>query len=448
MERILRVRTPATGFRWPTQNLAISRAPRLQLAEMFPGSILARLVEPRLLEALSDSPVVLIHGPRQCGKTTLAQRVGKKEGYAYFNLDDAVIRAAAEADPVGFVADLPPRTVLDEVQRVPDLFTALKVSVDRDRTPGRFLLTGSTNVLLVPKLSDSLAGRMEIVRLFPFAQCEIEGRSPTFLTALFGGDFKTHRFERLGTYLAERIIAGGYPVALARATPRRRTAWYRDYVETMVQRDVRDLARIASLDTIPRLLTLAAGQTARLLNVTDLASPFQLSRPTIRDYVTLLERVFLIEELPPWYSNRLSRLVKTPKLHLGDTGVAAALLGLDARALYEDRGALGQFLETFAYQELRRQASGHDHEVRFHHFRDKDGYEVDIVLEHGGRQIAGVEVKAAATVTTADFRGLRKLAAAAGRRFAAGVVLYDGETSASFGGSLHALPIRTLWEAP
>lgn len=410
--------------------------------------VLPRLIEARLEQALDDTPVVLIHGPRQCGKTTLARRVGGKRDYAYFNLDDDVVRSAAETDPVGFVADLPPRSILDEVQRVPSLFTALKVAVDRDRAPGRFLLTGSANVLLVPKLGDSLAGRMEIIRLFPFAQCEIEGQPPAFLDALFQGDFKTRSGERLGPRLAERIVAGGYPAALARATPRRRAAWYRDYVETMVQRDVRDLRHIASLDAVPRLLAFAAGQTARLLNVTDLAAPFQLSRPTIRDYITLLERVFLIEELPPWHTNRLSRLVKTPKLHLGDTGVAAALLGLDAEALYGDRAVLGRFLETFVYQELRRQASGHQDEIRFHHFRDKDGHEVDIVLERRGRQSAGVEAKAAATVTQADFRGLRKLAAAAGQRFAAGVVLYDGETGVSFGDGLYAVPVRTLWEAP
>ena len=255
---------------------------------------------------------------------------------------------------MGFVADLPERTILDEVQRAPGLFTALKTAVDRDRAPGRFLLTGSANVLLVPKLADSLAGRMEILRLHPLAQCELAAAVPRFLDSLSGARFKTRRSERLGRDLADRIVAGGYPAALARATPRRRAAWYRDYIETMVHRDVRDLARIASLDVLPRLLALAAGQTARLLNVSDLASPFQLSRPTIRDYLTLLARVFLLEELPPWYSNRLSRLVKTPKLHMGDTGIACAQLGLDAAALWQDRGTLGQLLETFVYQELRR----------------------------------------------------------------------------------------------
>jgi uncharacterized protein len=412
---------------------------------MQPNRVLRRLVEPRLEEALDDTPAVLIHGPRQCGKTTLARSVGAKRGYAYLNLDDDVIRAAADADPAGFVGDLPERAILDEVQRVPRLFTTLESAIDRDRAPGRFLLTGSANVLLVPKLADSLAGRLEILRLHPFSQCELERLRSGFLDALFGAGLGAQQAERLGPRLAERIVAGGYPAALSRAAPRRRRAWYRDYVETMVQRDVRDLARIASLDALPRLLALAAAQTSRLLNVSDLAGPFQLSRPTIREYVTLLERVFLLEELRPWHRNRLRRLVKTPKLHLGDTGVAASLLGLDAAELHADRQSLGQLLETFVYQELRRQASGAEDETRFHHYRDRDRYEVDIVLERGNR-LAGVEVKAGATVTVGDFRGLRRLAGAAGSAFAAGVVLYDGEASVGFGDRLYAVPVRSLWE--
>jgi hypothetical protein len=405
-----------------------------------------RFAQPSLVEALADTPVVLVHGPRQCGITTLAQIVGRKRDYAYFSFDDDVTLAAATADPVGFVTDLPERVILDEVQRAPGIFSTLKSAADRGRTPGRFLLTGSANVLLLPALADSLAGRMGILRLHPLAQCEMAERPPRFLDVLFAGAFKARKAERLGKALAERIAAGGYPAALARSTPRRRTAWYRDYIETLVQRDVRDLARIGSLDALPRLLALAAGQTARLINISDLASPFQLSRPTIRDYVTLLERVFLLEELPPWHSNRLSRLIKTPKLHVGDTGLACALLDLDASALVQDRGTLGQLLETFVFQELRRQASWHEQEIRFHHYRDKDGAEVDLVLERGAGQVAGVEVKASATVTAADFRGLRKLKDAAGKRFAAGVVLYDGGTSAGFGDRLYAVPIRALWE--
>ena len=381
-----------------------------------------RFMRPRLEEALTDTPVVLVHGPRQCGKTTLARQVGDAKGYAYVSFDDDVLRASAQADPVGFVADLPDKVVLDEVQRVPALFTSIKRVVDRDRRPGRFILTGSANVLLVPRLADSLAGRLEILRLHPLAQAELAHRRPGFLDALFGAGFKSRARPRLARELADRVAAGGYPAALARPAARRRAAWYRDYIDTLVQRDVRDLARISALDALPRLLTLAAGQTAHLLNVADLAAPFQLSRPTIRDYVTLLAQVFLLEELPPWHSNRLSRLIKTPKLHLGDTGLACALLGVGEAALAADRTLLGQLLETFVFQELRRQASWGDLPIAFHHFRDKDGAEVDIVLERGGQEVAGIEVKAAATVTAADFRGMHKLKQAAGKRFKAGVV--------------------------
>lgn len=403
-----------------------------------------RYSEERLTEALADSPAVLIHGPRQSGKTTLARSVGDRLGYQYTTFDDDVARAAASADPIGFVADLPGRAILDEVQHVPTLFSALKAAIDRARTPGRFILTGSANVLLVPRLSDSLAGRMEILRLHPLSQGEIARTEPHFIDALFTGSFRRSRGRRLAGELVERVVAGGYPAALQRAQPRRRAAWYRNYVDALVERDVRDMSRISALDALPRLLAVAAANTAQTLNISELAAPFSLTRPTIKDYVTLLERVFLIDTLPPWHYNRLKRLVKTPKLHMGDTGLACALLGLDATALHADRSAFGPLLETFVFQELRRQASWHPETVTFYHFRDRDGVEVDLVLECGTR-VAGIEVKAAATVTDADFRGLRKLREATGRRFSAGVVLYDGETSAPFGEGLHALPMSTLW---
>src|SRR3990170_2119176 len=372
--------------------------------------IFPRYIRPRLLEALADTPAVLIHGPRQCGKTTLAQLIGEELGYRYFTFDDAAVLAAAREDPVGFVARLPERAVLDEVQRVPTLFASLKRAIDQERKAGRFILTGSANVLLAGTLKLSHTGRW-------------------------------------GAALVERLLKGGYPEPQRRPTWRRRRDWYREYVETIVQRDIRELARISRLQAIPRLLKLAAGQSARLLNVSDLASPFQLSRPTIRDYLGLLEQIFLIDFLPPWHSNRIKRLVKTPKLHLGDTGLAGALLGLDVAQLNEDRGLLGQLLETFVYGELKRQASWHKTDLGFYHFRDKDGYEVDLVIQQDGRRFAGIEVKAASTVTERDFRGLRRFRDVVGKGFHAGVVLYDGEHVLPFGEGMHAVPLSALWSS-
>ena len=407
-----------------------------------------RFIQGRLREALEDSPVVLIQGPRQCGKTTLAQTACAS--HAYFSFDDDAIREGAIADPIGFVANLPERVVLDEAQRVPSLFTTLKLEVDRRRAPGRFVLTGSTNVLAVPAIQDSLAGRLEAVRLHPLAQCEIQDRGASgggFIATLFGRGFSFRQTERLGTGLAKRIASGGYPAALARPAGRRRVNWYANYIEALVQRDVGDLSRISRLEALPRLLALAAAHTARLFNVSNLAAPFQLSRPTIGQYLTLLERVYLLERLPPWHRNLEKRLVKTPKLHIGDTGLACALLNVDAHSLASDRALLGQMLETFVFQELRRQATWHNGPVEFFHYRDKDQVEVDIVIEQD-RRVAGVEVKAGATVTNSDFRGLRRLKEASGAAFAAGAVLYDGETVVGFGDNLYAVPVRLLWETP
>lgn len=412
------------------------------------SAIYPRHAETLLTEALDDSPVTLIQGPRQCGKTTFAQEIGRPREYAYISFDDDNARRTVQSDPVGFVGELPARAILDEIQRVPELFTALKVAVDRDRTPGRFVLTGSTNIMLVPRLSDSLAGRMQTVRLYPFSQCEIvQGGPSNFIPTVFAGGFGTRRAERLAGGLAERIVAGGYPAALERLAGRRRATWYLDFIENLIQRDVRDLANIRSLETMPRLIAAVATHTASPFNLASLAAPFHVSRNTIHEYFTLLERLFLVERVSPWHSNRLSRIVKSPKMHMGDTGLACALIGVDAPGLAADRTLLGQLLETFVYQELRRQASCLEGPYSFFHYRDRDGVEVDLVIEQGTRSVAGIEVKAAATVHPADFRGLRKLKAAAGDRFVCGVVLYDGEISAGFGDSMYAVPVRALWEA-
>jgi predicted AAA+ superfamily ATPase len=349
------------------------------------------------------------------------------------------------------VHNLPELSILDEIQRIPELFTAIKANIDQNRKPGRFILTGSANILLLPQLSDSLAGRMEIIHLRPLAQIEIARQKTNFLSHLFKANFGSspnkNNYVRLGESLADVITKGGYPAAITRTTEKRRSAWYRDYVATIIQRDVQDIASIRNLDILPKLLSLAASQTARLFNSTDLASPFSLSRPTIREYLAVLEQIFLIEQLQPWHNNLLSRLIKTPKMHMTDTGLACALLGINSKALWQDKTLLGQLLETFIYQELRKHADWHDEDIKFFHFRNKDKVEVevDIIIEQG-RKLAGIEIKAAATVTQADFKGLNKLKDACGEQFAAGVVFYDGENILPFGEKFFAVPISYLMQ--
>jgi len=403
-----------------------------------------RLLQQRLEEALDDTPVVLVHGPRQCGKTTLAKKIGDLRGYTYLSFDDVNLIAAASADPIGFVDRLPDKVILDEIQHVPELFGSIKHAVDKQRSVGRFLLTGSANVLLLPKLSDSLAGRIEIVHLHALSRCEIENSGNGLLGQLFRGKFETGITEKLGTKLAEYVVEGGFPEPLQRSTSRRKRKWYQNYIDTLVLRDIRDLARISNLDSIPKILELASSQSGQLLNKQALAAPFQMSRQTVDSYFTLLQNVFLVDVLQPWHSNRSKRLVKTPKVHMSDTGLASALLGFSAEQLDRDRTMLGHLLESFIYNELRRQASWSDSDVKFYHFRDKDQYEVDIVMEQNGNMVA-VEVKAAATVTEKDFRGLKKLQSLAGPSWKVGVLFFDGEIPLSFGGSLYAIPISGLW---
>lgn len=408
-------------------------------------SLYPRLARARLQEALAESPVVLLHGPRQCGKTTLARSLGDDEDRLYVTLDDSATLRAVQADPEGFVLDLERPVTIDEVQRVPELFLAIKRSVDQDRRPGRFLLTGSANALFVPRAADSLAGRMTIVRLHPLSEVEIGRKPPRFLDRVFAGDFAISRGERLGPQLAELVVRGGFPESVRRGTARSRRTWAKSYLSAIVARDVRELSRIHRIDILPRLLELSAAQTARLVNVSEIAGPFGVSRTTVRDYLTLLRQVFLVEELPAWHSNRLKRLVKTPKLHVTDTGLACALLDVDADDLRRDRTLLGQLLETFVLQELHRQASGWEHDVRFSHYRDKDQYEVDVVLERGPRRVVGIEIKAAASLRDADGRGLARLRATLGDRFQCGVLLYDGETLVPLGDRIHAVPLRAVW---
>lgn len=411
------------------------------------STYIPRLIEGRLEDALGYSPVTLIHGPRQCGKTTLARKLGEPLGYAYISFDDPLSLEQAQTDPVGFVSRLPERAILDEVQRAPSIFSVLKMAVDERRAPGRFILSGSSNVLLVPNLSDTLAGRLAILRLHPLAQCELEGSRPAFFEDLFSGDFQVQGARQPRRHVSDRIVSGGYPPALVAPTQWQRAEWCRDYVDTILMREVRELSRIRALGEMPKLLSLMADQTAQVLNVSRLASTLRLSRPTALDYLELLERVFLAKRLPPWFNSMTPRQTRAPKIHIADTGLACVLLGETSLTLPDNRPRFGHLLETFVLNELRRLASWEKTGYSFFHYRDRDQTEVDIVVEREGGMVAGVEVKAAAVVGDGDFRGLRKLRGLAGRKFAAGIILYGGHLGIRFDDGLYAVPLRALWVA-
>lgn len=393
------------------------------------------------MEALGDTPVVLLHGARQTGKTTLVRALSAELEADYLTFDDAAVRAAAEADPESFLARFGGTAIIDEVQRVPELALALKASVDRDRRPGRFLLTGSANVLHVPRLADALAGRMEVQTLWPLSQGEIAGREDDLLTALFADDFPIAAHRNPESPLVDRVCAGGYPEVLQRKAADRRAAWFTAYINTILSRDIRDLANIAGLTDFPRLLALLASRVGGLLNFADVARSVQLPQTTLKRYLALLETTFLVKLLPAWSSNLGLRLAKAPKIYLADTGLLAHLLKFDRDRL--DPTMFGHVLENFVVMELCKQQTWSAVRAQMFHFRTQAGREVDLVIEGPGGKLVGVEIKAAAGVDSSDFRHLRELAALP--KFHRGVVVYTGTETLPFGDGMVAIPVAEIW---
>lgn len=406
--------------------------------------IYPRYLMENLKAALIDTPAVLIHGARQSGKTTLAKMLGSE--YSYYTFDDETTLTAARLDPIGFVNRLPGKCILDEVQIVPEIFRTLKKAIDENREPGRFILTGSANLMLLPKVSDSLAGRVEILRLHPLSQVEIESSEMNAISQMFTGAFVPRDAEIDYDGILNRVVRGGYPEPFKRVDITRNRTWYRNYTATIIERNLQDITKIHNIESMPKLLKMLANQTAQLINVSEIAPAFQLSKPTLKHYTELLNRIFMVEFLQPFFRNRIKRLVKTPKVHLTDTGLACSIMNISTKQLQNDPGKFGHILETFVYNELRRQASWINEDIEFFHFRDRDGYEVDVVLEDSHGKIVGVEVKASATIRENDFIGLKRLQRLLGNQLSMGVVLYIGDRVISLGNGLYAAPISSLWE--
>ena len=398
-----------------------------------------------ILDALSDTPVVFLRGARQTGKSTLVRKIANGPYPArYVTLDNAGVFSAASADPAGFLAGVEKPVVIDEAQRVRNLFLAIKEDVDRNRMPGRYLLTGSANILTIPKVADALAGRMELLTLWPLSISELKEGGKNILDAFFDRGFPKLFHPGTDFDLGESIVAGGFPEPVQRSSHRRRRAWFESYITTILDRDVRDLAQIQDLAVLPRLLQFLAARTATLHNQSEVSRSSGIPNSTLSRYLTLLEMTFLVQTLPAWSSNLGKRLVKAPKLFMVDTGLACHLLDIDEEAFRQRGEIAGRVFENFVVLELFKNASWSDEPVRLYHFRSQPGQEVDVVIERSGGEVVGVEIKLSASPSHRDFDGLRFLREHLGDRFVRGILIYTGGEIVPFEKDLHAVPVNVL----
>lgn len=409
----------------------------------------ARHAKPRVVEALADTRIVVIQGARQVGKTTLVQELVKEFGGRFESFDDELTLSVAAEDPAGFLTRDPERLLaIDEVQRVPSLILALKLVVDRDPRPGRFLLTGSANLLRLPTIEDSLAGRAEDIELHGFTQGELASHPERFIDRLLAGDrFLDHTSPLNRHHYLERATSGGYPEALSRPAGRRRNQWLDNYVNRIVARDAHDISNLQRIGEVPQILRILAARNSGELNMADVARDIGIPVRTLAPYLDLLETLYLIQRIPAWSTNVTKRVVSRPKVSFLDTGLAARLISVSAAGAAPDvSGELaGALLEGFVASELRRQLGWSEESVRIGHFRDQVAGEVDLVLETPDGRVAGLEVKATAAPTRKDAKGLVQLRDKLGNRFVAGLVLHTGMTSGSFGDRIAAVPLDVLW---
>lgn len=389
--------------------------------------------------AMQDTPVVMISGPRQSGKTTLVQQYDPT--LQYYTLDDDNILNAALQDPVGFVKRID-KAIIDEIQRAPELLRAIKLSIDKNRQAGRFLITGSTNLLALPKIGDSLAGRMEILTLLPLSLAEVGQRDNQFLKLAQSQTWPLTISHKIDC-IAEAII-GGYPEMRIRQDINRRNSWAKSYIKSIIERDIKDISNIEKLAEMPHLLEVLAQQSGQLTNFTQIGGQIKLDSKTTQKYVNLLENLFLIKTLRPWHRNTLSRIIKTPKVYFLDSGVLSTLNHITPDRINTKPQLAGALLETWVYSELLKTINYEQESWNIFYYRDKEQVEVDFILENSANQIIGIEVKTSHTIFNQDFRGLRKLAAIAGNDWLSGIILYQGEQCLSFGDNLWAIPFALL----
>lgn len=413
------------------------------------SEVIARHVTPRVVEALEDTRIVVLQGARQVGKTTLVRELVDDRGGRLLTLDDPATLARAAADPLGFLLEEPERLLaIDEVQRLPELILPLKYVVDRDTRPGRFLLTGSANLLRLPSLPDSLAGRVERIELHGFSQGELAGHRESFIDRLLAGErFTTHTSALHRHHYLQRAAAGGYPEALARPEGRRRDAWFDNYADGVVRREAEELTNLQRLAELPKILRVLASRNSGELNMADIARDTEIPVRTLTPYVDLLHTLYLIQTIPAWFTNFAQRVVERPKVSLLDSGLAARLINISAAGAAPEASpkVAGGLLEGFVAGELRRQLTWSEERAELGHFRERTAGEVDLVLETPDGRVAGLEIKATSAPGRNDAKGLAHLRDRLGSRFVAGLVLHTGTTGGSLGDRLAAVPMDAVW---
>ena len=409
------------------------------------GRVVRRHCQDLVEEALTDTRVVLVNGARQCGKSTLVAQIAKWNGAEWYTLDRADTLQSAELDPATFVRSAYPM-IIDEVQRAPKLFLAMKELVDSEPTPGRFLLTGSARLLGLKGLPDALPGRMETIELWPLSQGEIDGCPDRFVDAVFRGvDTLPHAFDEDRSGYIDRIVRGGFPGAVAR-TGQRRRRFLESYVADLINRDITQIAALERGHHMRTLIDLLAGRIGQTFTVAGLARSLGLAQHTVERYISLLEEVFLIKRIPGWSGGINARAVSNSKLAFVDSGIATMLLGSEEADLRRIDGPLVPLLENFVAMEIARQIEWSEQSVAMYHYRTRDQVEVDIVLQNRRRQVVAIEVKASATAHNEDFRCIRHLQARLGDDLIAGIVLYLGQQTLPFGDRLRAVPVSAIWE--
>jgi uncharacterized protein len=410
------------------------------------AGMIERLIRPRVLEALSDTRVVMVMGARQAGKSTLCEAVvAQGHPATIVSMDDQGARQTARSDPAGFLAGYDGPVFIDEVQRAPELILAIKQVVDRQQKPGQFLLTGSANILSSRKVQEALTGRIELIELWPFAQAEIHGKGANIVDALFAATPPRVQGAPIGrrAFVAE-VAAGGYPEANERAG-RRRDRWFRSYLTTTLERDISAIADLQKEHELTRLLSVLATRSGNLLRYSNVADALSLDWKTVKSYIGLLEAIFLVRTVPAWRPGFLPRVLHAPKVYITDSGLLAHLLGADEQRLAEDDRVTGIALETFVAMEVMKHASWSDVDPRIYHYRDRRGAEVDLVLEDRSGRVVAIEIKAKASLSQADTKGLAKLRDAVGSQFVSGAVIHAGEQTLPLGDRLWGIPVSGLW---